>query len=293
MDIYELDSELILLDLFNFKLEKTTTFNKFNILDEFNNTIGFIEKKILSTTNSNPVLAIYTEIITNDILYKNTREINNYDINKYSYNIAKRNNDGSLSYIYLNLGKNKEISFIHNNKKAVFSIKNNELYLNFRGTTKNYNYEEKLIINSSNEEKNKHYQYTIDFCDKKNNLDDIKTKTTLSIKGHELYRYFSYSKGEITKPTFRLNTRKIACGKMIENDYYEINNSKLKDLIITHNDSLEMFSHFRYLIENILPFKKEIISYMFENQNLPSEFLMFVSNNSRNYLKTLKPETKF
>lgn len=292
MDVYEIESELILLDLFGFKVGNSTVNNKINILDEDCKVIGFIEKIILHNNNGKPIFGIYTEIITEDILYKDTREIitsNNRNVNdkSYSYDIAKRNKDGSLNYVYLNLGVNSEISFWYNNYPARFKIKKGELTLNFRGKTKNFNYEETLSINAfskTSKIRNKSYEYTLKTCDKENDLSEGKN-TVFSVTGNELYHYFSCSEGEKFDPCFRLNIRKTIYGRLVENYYYNIQNSNIKDLILIHNDGLEAFSHFRYLANNLLPFKKEIISFIFDEKDLIDEFSMFVKKKSRHYYK--------
>lgn len=283
MDVYELESELVLINLFNFKLNLTNEFNKCNILDENNNIIGFIEKKVIGYANGNPKIGIYTEFITDDMIYKNIREIKYNNINSYKYSIAKRNNDGSLYYVDLNLGKIKEISFKYNKDLAVLRMKNNELYLNFSDFDNNHKYKEMLIINSSNKENsNKRYEYKISF------VDGLGNKTIKSIVGNELYHYFIPSIGEVNDFSFKLNIREVVNGRMIINDYYEYNDLKITDLIISCWESLDMFERFRKLANNILPFKKEVFSYIFNISYLPLEFSIFFSNDSISHLKKLK-----
>lgn len=282
MDIYELNSEFVLLNLFDFKLELSNEFSRYNIIDK-NKIIGFIEKRIISYTNGNPNFVIYTEFVTDDMIYKKTREITNNNINSYKYSIAKRNNDGSVSYVNLNLGNIKEISFEHNKHLASLTLKNNELNLELKSKIFDYDVKEKMIINASNKENfNKSYRYSVDFNDKLNN------KKTFSIIGNELYHYFIPSIGECFNYTFRLNTRIVVNGKIVENNYYKIDDGKVRDLIVKHNDGLEMFSHFKYLANKVLPFKKEVISYIFDISYLPLEFLIFVSNDYRRVLKKVK-----
>ena len=49
-----------------------------------------------------------------------------------------------------------------------------------------------------------------------------------------------------------------------------------------------MFKSFRNLANNILPFKKEVIGYIFDISYLPLEFFIVISNDKREHLKKVK-----
>ncbi len=52
-----------------------------------------------------------------------------------------------------------------------------------------------------------------------------------------------------------------------------------EDAILTEKDGINAFSHFRYLIGEILPFKKELISEMLELRGVTEpEYLLFMPN---------------
>lgn len=270
---HNIDIEKRLIKLFGYNLIEPDSSNRFIIIDENHNQVGFVQYKKLHNGNTkrgfNKVLGYHTFIDSQNIKYEFIREINdkygniidNDDYN-YSFDIKRSNND--KDHVEVNIGDypsltvwSKEYGFIY------FKVDFQGLFLNFKSKTDNFNIEEVLIYNNELHEK-KEYIYQLSYCKKEYDLSNNKAITTREISGSQNY---NDNKLKICIKTW---TRK----KLKTNKEYIVDGT-IEEMATKHQMGIDCFNRFRLLINQIIPFNEDIISLIINNDkvkenNLPS-----------------------
>lgn len=260
---HNLEKEKKLIDLLGYNLIGPDNNNRWIILDENNNEVGFIQYKKLHNGNKKEgvakIFGYHTIIDSKDIACEFTREANDKngsimtDID-YNYKIDIKKDNEKTDHIELSMGKfpcitmwSKEYGFIN------FSVDGLQLYLNYKSKTDNFNIEEILIYSNIGDKdyKNDEYTYQLRYCKKDLELSDFNAKgrTSREIRGVSVDDRFMVIETTWINDKFRNQKRNIVDGNV-------------KEMAIKHQMGIDCFNHFRYLINKILPFKKDLIETM-------------------------------
>ena len=175
---YNIDYEMRLLNLFGYTLSDPNKSNRWIILDNDDNEVGFIQyKKIYKGNKKKGYPATYayiTEIHNKDILFSNTRKVYDNDINKidnnnyYSYTFDIKRENGDIDHVDLEIGDEINLNMCILSKKYGFSslkINFDGLYMCFKSKTDNFNIEEVVSYSNTNDFL-ANYFYQIKYCKK-------------------------------------------------------------------------------------------------------------------------------
>lgn len=274
---FKIEREEKLIDALGYHLLKSND-NRFLIFDDEQNEVGFIEfdnvdeeclkrfgsldeydkkfiqyKKLYDNFFKKESFLGYTiKINSNDIYYESIIKKDEQD--NFSYEINIKRKDETIDCLVLTLGENASLILKSKNYGNMsFKINQNRLYLNFMSNLENFNVEETVIYEVFDENtfrERKEYTYQIRYCPHKmKGKNDIREIKTCEISGEG----FSSS-----------NKIDLVCRSWY-NGHMWLNNRNtvlgtIEDLIYKHKKGIDAFNHFRYLINQILPFKEEVIS---------------------------------
>lgn len=266
---HNIEYEMKLIDLLGYNLIGPDNSNRWLIVDDSNNQVGFIQYKKLFNKNVKKgypkTFGYHTIIDSSDISYSSTRKINNTgdnssdDINfSYEFDVKRENKD--IDHIEINMNEfpsltlwSKKYGFIN------FHIDYEKLCLNFKSETENFNIEEVLIFKSNgenNDNYNKEYTFQIRYCKKGLELSNNKSKrvTTREISGIYSPHYHQLDQLKVLERTW-IN------GKLrVDRENTVI--GTVEEMVVKHQMGIDAFNHFRFLINHILPFKQDVISLM-------------------------------
>lgn len=277
-----MEHEKIFLDLLDLKMEGPDKSNRFKIIDSNEKEVGFIQKKKLHSKNIKKnipaIFGYHTEIESDSISYVATRRINNRsdkelnlnDTNCF-YEFKIKREDGDYDLVQLNLGVNSSLTIYSvEYGYMTFFIEPEKLYFNYKSQTDNFNIEETVVVEvdylSGMEQihKGKEYAYCISFCDKEKSLEEKQGRTTreLLVKNNP-YPFFYSNRIQVKERSWK-NGRLTA-----SRDSYV--NGTVSELIFKHQMGIDAFSHFRYLVNQVLPFKQDILQFMIERNKITEE----------------------
>lgn len=242
--VHNLDHEERFIDLLGYELIGPDNSNRW-IIKNGNEIVGFIQyKKLVNKSKKNPAIYGYvTEINSKDILYKCIRKNNNEFI-KFLYEFdVKRNND-HLDHVEISINDSISIDVWSNKQHIDFKIDNNELFLSFPSTTDNFNIKE--VVEYKNSDMNKEYLYQITYS--KKNQSNFKTTLEISGRSNKCLQHIGQIElYELSWIDNKLRERK-SCNVL----------GTVEEMLVRHEMGIESFKYFRFLINQILPFKKEI-----------------------------------
>lgn len=246
--------------------------NRWLIIDENNNKVGFIQYKKLFNENAkkgySKTYGYHMELDSKDIYYKGTRKIENvsgkisFD-SRFSYELDIKRENGNIDHIDINVGDypnltlwSKKYGFMN------FKVDYEGLYLNFKSKTENFNTEEVLVYKTDGDKVSNHskeYYYQLRYCDKCIELNDenLKGIKIREITGTSTPYQQNYNEMKLVENTWingklRTNIENIVVGNV-------------EEMVVKHGMGIDAFKHFGLLINQILPFKQEVISVMLEN----------------------------
>lgn len=242
--VHNLDHEERFIDLLGYELIGPDNSNRW-IINDGNEIVGFIQyKKLVNKSKKNPAIYGYvTEINSKDILYKCVRKNNNEFI-KFLYDFDVKRKSGQLDHVEISINNSISIDVWSNKQHIDFKIENNGLFLSFPSTTDNFNIKE--VVEYKNSDMNKEYLYQITYS-KKNKSN---SRTTLEISGRSdkyLQHIGHIELHEISWIDNKLQESK-SCNVL----------GTVEEMLACHEMGIDTFKHFRFLINQILPFKKEI-----------------------------------
>ncbi len=258
MKLSDLNYELYFLRLFGYKINILDN-NNIDIIDEFENIIGHISSK-------NKNITIYIE---SDFLYFSNSRTNqpysNFDYN-YEFDIKK----DEITHVHLKISDN-DIGLSICNKTynfMDFHLNNSLFFVTYKSKTKKFNLKEIIILTHSGE--NTQYNYSITYS----NLNGKTTTEELEIK---------------TKSENLLELRNKKTNKKIK-EKYAICRGTINEAIVKHELGILAFSHYRYIINNILLFKDDIFKIILKDTkiNLPELQIFFPDielTNTKKYIK--------
>lgn len=280
---HDIESEIKLISILGYNLIGPDNSNRWLIIDGDNNQVGFIQYKKLYNGNAkkgySKTYGYYIELDSKDINYKATRKIENGNekINfdsKFNYEFDIKRENGDIDHIEINVDDSpgltlwsKEYGFME------FKVNYEGLYLNFKSKTENFNTEETLIYKTNGGKKRNHskeYFYQLRYCDKcielnDENLKGIKIREITGISSPDEQRYNEIKLVERSWINGKLRTSR-------EN----IVDGTVEEMVVKHRMGIDAFKHFRFLINQILPFKEEVISAMLENCLYKDELSFFL-----------------
>lgn len=301
---HDIEHEKKLIDLLGYNLIGPNNSNRWFIMDENNQQVGFIQYKKLFSKNDKkgyPATFGYRTIIDSaTISYKSTRKIDNVEYKQsmdtkfsYSFDVKRENDD--FDHVEIRMDENCSLNIWSQTYGYIsFKVDYDGLYLDFKSKTENFNVEELVIYKSAEANRpifKKEYTYQIRYCDKDLELsdDNLKGITIREISGicHEYYQESNHLK---------LSEKSWINGNLRTNRESEVTGT-IEEMAIKHQMGIDAFHYFRGFINQILPFKKDIISAMLSEEIISKEGLsIFISeldrNNAENEPISLKREKK-
>lgn len=270
--IHDIESEIKLVSMLGYNLIGPDNSNRWLIIDEDSNQVGFIQYKKLFNENAkkgySKTYGYHMELDSKDINYKTTRKIENGSgkievDSRFSYELDIKRENGNIDRIDINVGDypwltlwSKEYGFMN------FKVDYEGLYLNFKSKTENFNTEEVLVYKTDGDKVSNHqkqYSYQLRYCDKCIELNDenLKGIKIREIIGTSTPYQQNYNEMKLEENTWingklRTNRENIVAGTV-------------EEMVVKHGMGIDAFKYFRFLINQILPFKQEVISAMLEN----------------------------
>lgn len=270
-EINNIEHEKKLVELLGYNLIGPDKSNRWLITDENNNQVGFIQyKKLFKKNNKKGFPATYgyhIEINSNEISYNSTRKVDKENDKigidtRFNYELDIKRENGDIDHLEINLGENpgltlwsKEYGFMN------FRLDWNGLFLNFKSKTENFNVEETIvyqIVDRQISRRPNEYAYQLNYCDKDIDLDYDLAKGIRgrSITGKSDPYQQDHSEINVIERSWinnklRTNKENIVAGT-------------IEEMARKQKMGIDAFKHFRFLINQILPFKQEVISLMLD-----------------------------
>lgn len=264
---HNLAYEKRLIELLGYNMIGPDNSNRWLIVDRDNNQVGFIQYKKLHKGNlkkkHSSIFGYCTTIDSSDISFKYTRKTNDVtgkvlDNMDSSYEFEVKRENDEVDHIEIDMSNYPSLRMW--SKKYGFTdfhVDDRGLYLNFKSRTENFNVEETLVFKSNGgnrQNSESKYVYQIRYCNKEKELSDNNPMgiTTREISGtnNQYYQEFDHLK---------LAERTWVNGKLRTNRENEVIGT-VEEMAIKHQIGIDSFNHFRFLINQILPFKQDIIS---------------------------------
>lgn len=274
-EINNIRHESKLVELLGYNLIGPDKSNRWQIVDENYNQVGFIQYKKLFNKNDKkgyPATFGYCmKIDSKKISYESIRKINDskcgFTSNTFfSYEFDIKRENGDLDHVEISIDElphltvwSKKYGFID------FKVDMDGLFLNFKSKTDSFNIEE-LVIFRFNEE-NRHrplykneYVYQIKYCDKELELSDDNPKGTTIREISGTYNQYYQNPNQLS-----LKERTWINGKLRTNRESKVIGT-IEEMARKHQMGIDSFNHFRFLINQILPLKQDIVSAMLSNE---------------------------
>ena len=261
---HNLEKEKRLIELLGYNLVGPNGSNRWLILDGNQNQVGYIQYKKLCNGNSkkgySKIFGYHTFINSSNIVYEFSKKLNDKDEkilngtnDSYSFDIKRDNQE--TDHVEMIVGDfssltiwSEKYGFIH------FNVGYEGLYLNFKSKTDNFNIEEVLIYKNIGNEyhANKEYVYQIKYCKKDLELsgNNSKGRTIQEISGTQ----YCYDENQL-----RI-AEKIWVDGELRTNRKSVVEGTVEEMAIKHQMGIDCFSHFRFLINQIIPFNKDVIS---------------------------------
>lgn len=260
---HNLEKEKKLVELLGYSIVDPDGSNRWLIVDENQNQVGYIQYKKMYNGNSKKgyakVFGYHTFIDSPSVSCKFSRKLN--DVHgkildstdgDYLFDIKRENQE--TDHVEMNIRDypsltiySKEYGFIS------FHIDYQGLYLNFKSKTDNFNIEETLVYKNGDEGYiDKEYVYQIRYCRKPYELsdDNPKGRTTREISGTQ--HYYDKNQLRISEKTW--------VGEKLRTNRDSFVEGTVEKMATKHQMGIDCFSHFRFLINQIIPFNEEVIS---------------------------------
>ena len=273
-----------LIDLLGYSLFGPNNSNRWIILDDNNNEVGYIQyKKIYKGNkkkNLSPKYAYFTLIDSSTVKYSYVQKSDGQPSTSYELDIKKDNDN--IDHVEFDLDSEFSNSLtIWSTEYGYmsFRIAYNGLYFEFRSKTDNFNTRETVIYNSpESDSSRKEYTYQISFCDKDKYVDSENQK------GIKSYMIGGINESYGAEPnTLEIVELKFVDGKEKVNKHYKVEGT-VEEMAIKHKMGINAFNHFRYILDKILPFKEDVISIILDGKD---EYSLF-NEETNDKPKTLK-----
>lgn len=260
--INNIQHEQKLIELLGYNLIGPDKSNRWIIVDENNNQVGFIQYKKLFNKNDKkgyPATFGYcTEIDSSKVSYKSTRKINNvknrFSLDtQFSYELDIKRENGDTDHVDIHMDEFLPYLAVWSDQYGFISLKvdSRGLFFNFKSKTENFNVEESVLFQPKNKLGQKsNYVYKIKYCDKELELSDDNLEGTIirQISG----TYKGPNQLNVEEKTW-IN------GKLRTDRESEVVGT-VQEMAIKHQMGIDSFNWFRFLINQILPVKQDVVS---------------------------------
>lgn len=287
---HNLEKEKRLVELLGYSIVGPDGSNRWLIVDENQNQVGYIQYKKLYNRNSKKGYAkdfgYHTFIDSPSINCEFSRKLNDKEGNivdstdgNYSFDIKRDNQE--TNHVEMNIKDFPSLTIGSIEHGFIdFHIDYQGLYLNFKSKTDNFNIEEVLIYkNVDNEYHNdKEYVYQISYCNKAHKLsdDNSKGRTTREISG--IQHYYGENQLRISEKTW--------VGEELRTNRDSVVEGTVEEMAAKHQMGIDCFSHFRFLINQIIPFNEDIISVIVSDDKVKqSNLSIFFPDYEKKYQK--------
>lgn len=264
-----IEKEKKLIDLLGYKLKGPDNSNRWIII-KGNQEVGYIQfKKLKNGNKAKNISKIYgykTVINSDDILYEELREANDSKGNikeENYYYLFYIKHDEEKDAVECCLSNDTYITIWSSEYGFIsFYVDYGGLYLNYHSKTDNFNIEEVVAYKNSHDKATKKYIYQIKYSNRLSDNTSDKRVTIREISGVQ-----NASIGEnkvLIKETSekRLKNRKTSTKEehVVEGD--------IEKLVYSHEMGIDSFNHFRWIINRILPFKKEVLESLVDEKKI-------------------------
>lgn len=251
--IFDIEYERKLIELLGFTIVELDNSNKWLILDNNKIQVGHIEYKEMRDKNAkkktSKLYGYYIIIDSGKVYYFNERPENSKPKPIYKFYIKrdKRNRDE----VKIDLSEGITLTLWSSKYGHIaFMINQGTLFLRYQSSTKTFNIKESILyrfINIDREKNEVGYAYSLVYS-KKNELDKTKIKEIIGTS----------KQCEKENAMLKIVEKSWVNGKIMSISESEVLGT-IKEMAIKHEIGIEAFSHFRYLINKIIPFKEEVI----------------------------------
>lgn len=259
---HNLEKEKRLIELLGYSLVGPDASNRWLIVDENQNQVGYIQYKKLHNGNSkkeySKIFGYHTFINSSNIVCKFLRQLNDKDGKiidstdcSYSFDIKRDNQE--TDHVEMNIRDFPSLTVWSEKYGFIdFKVDYQGLYLNLKSKTDKFNIEEVLIYRNIDDEyhDNKKYVYQIRYCKKDLELSDynLKGRTTREISGTQ----YNENQLRIAEKTW--------VGGNLRTNRESVVEGTIEEMATKHQIGIDCFSHFRFLINQIIPFNEDVIS---------------------------------
>lgn len=253
--VLDISYEKKLIELLGFTISNPDSSNCFKIYNQ-DKEVGYIQyKKIFSKNIKKGIPATYayiTKIDSDNVVFNYTRKVNDASLKKiinsdlsYCFDVKRTNNE--KDHVELTMSDFVDIN-VWSKKYGYmnFSINYAGLYLYFKSQTDNYNITETICYQLTDASLSE-YSYQISYSKKDSKLSPYKKTVTREISGYSL----DNKKIHLLEKTFINN--------YLKNKYETDVLGTVVEMVNMHQMGIDAFKHFRYLINQIIPFNQEII----------------------------------
>ena len=161
--VHDIESEMKLVSMLGYNLIGPDNSNRWLIMDENNNTIGFIQYKKIFNKNTtkgySKTYGYHMELDSRGMNYKATRKIENESgkiglDSRFSYGLDITRENGDIDHLDIHVGDYPELTLWSKEYGFMkFKIDCEGLYLNFKSKTENFNTEEILVYKTDGDRK--------------------------------------------------------------------------------------------------------------------------------------------
>ncbi len=281
---HDLTKEKKLIDWLGYSLINTDSPNKWIILDDNQKEVGYIQYSQVMHVDSKIFAPNYETFIDSPtIIYTCSRDLNDNknisSINNFSYLLMVKKVNAEADFVEINIGPapslsilSKEYGFIHFHISPIYGM-------NISVKTETDNFEINEVLNYKNfvDDKFKEYAYEITYQQK-----DAKThnyeekKTTREITGKQ-------NPGEENK--LRI-TEETWVGHILKNKWKCVVPGTIEEIASKNQMGIDCFNYFRFLVNQIVPFKDDVISSMLtENDIAYNNLSLFLEGKAEKRLR--------
>ena len=276
-----MNHEKKLIEFFGYHLIGPNNSNRWKILNDKNNEIGFIQYKKLYCGNKKkgyPKTYGYEMQVHNDIMnYNNQRKLTEKEDYFYIFDLYGNKK------IELDLNTLPSLYITKNNSSFIrFSINNYGLYINLLTESDNYKVDQALKYENVNDNNNhKQYSYIIRYCDKDHDLFDSRD----GVSSNQIFIMKDNNEDQlrVSKKEYRDRRLESTSAKMVDGDFEEA--------ILNHELGIGCFNEVRALINELLPMNSDVISKLLNEDIINNYNLSIFTDNKKidnNFERVLK-----
>ena len=270
---HNIEKEKKLIDLLGYHVVGPDNSNRWLIMDENQNEVGFIQYKKIHNKHKikgDAVFGYITEIESDKIQYSATKKLGKEEVNDMNYKFHIKQDNGDKDYVEMSLGQSPSITIWSQTHHFMnFHIDYKGLYFEFKSQTEHYNVEEVLLVRIPTQEQHrnsKSYAYTLSYCDKSKEITETKGKRTYDIEFMD--KTSADGKLDIKDIRWKNGIARYCTTSTVEGTVLEA--------IQKHKMGIDAFAHFKYLINKIVPFQEEVITSIVKERGITEpEYLLF------------------